>query len=368
MKLFKFLCLILILNLIGLYLISDRILNQFRKSEGLQRQKIAFSNNKYLMPSSVSEQPTFSGKLSKNFSEADCKNVPKFPKSSTESPLENKLAAPWPESYVKIYRQLFNPKSFSLNALSFSCHYNEKNDEWNKIFQTQLLKRFQDYTVIDKNGLFVEYKFDYRALDYPLKAPWRSAFAQGRVLAGLSYIYSVSPSKELRQLMDAVFQSFLPNNRNYEVSFYDSHNYLWLDEYPLPNTDKPSSYVLNGHIWALLGIYEYWKITDNNKAEKLLREAIETVRDNISLFRFSGRVNCYDLKTCELDYDTQRAHRQIGWLHEITGHPSFLLHYKVFKRDHEIMKRYKNIQNECKKNILSKIKCSWNLKELLTSF
>lgn len=361
MKMFISGSLIFILSFaLSSFLIADRFLNQIRKEEFIHRKEIAKDWSKFEKKSSGKAMiPIFTGTLNKNVKDFSCSNIEDFPKETDHSStLEEKLAYPWTDLYVKKFKQPLSPFTFSQNAFSFYCHGHKKSPRWRIEFIEQLLSRLKEYLVIEKKGTFFEYRFPFKPLDYQMPVPWRSAFAQGTILAGLVHLQEKSPSKEITFLMDQIFNALVPKSRNYEVSFKDKRGYRWFDEYPLPGSDV-TSYILNGHIGVIIGVYYYWNHTANIEAERLLRESIETVRDHLIFFRYVGRVNCYDLRTCELDYAFQRAFIQMGSLSELTSHPSFEITGYLLKRDYEAMLKYREALNFCKKNVANKILCAW---------
>jgi hypothetical protein len=99
---------------------------------------------------------------------------------------------------------------------------------------------------------------------------------------------------------------------------------LWLDEYPGP-TMSPSSRVLNGHLYAIYGIWEYWRQTQSSVAAALFRDAVKTVRRYVLRgFRNPGWASSYALSG---DVPSDRYHaihvNQLLHLHALTGDPVF---------------------------------------------
>ena len=346
------------------FLLADQFLHKLRRDEYNHRIKLAKEWKTYLADGKSSESRLFPGKISKSFREYGCKDIPDFPESELNSELEKKLSEPWPSTYTNKFKQKFSPRTFNTNAFSFFCFSQKKSRKWKEVFLKQIIARLEEYSVEDKGALFFEYRFPFHPLDYDMPKKWRSAFAQGQILAGLILINEKYPSNKTKSLIERYFQSFIPKNRAYEVVSEDSRGYLWLDEYPLPG-NRPTSFVLNGHIWGLLGVYYYWDVYKSVEAEKILRASIETVRDNIFFYRFEGRTNCYDMRTCELDYEPSRAFTQLGWLYEITNNKSFHNAQILFRRDYETNVRYRKALSDCKKSFLKKLICSWSMEELL---
>lgn len=100
-------------------------------------------------------------------------------------------------------------------------------------------------------------------------APWYSAISQGRALALFSLLGD-------RAHADELVATLRPGSR---VSRQDGAD-LWLEEYPT----SPPDPVLNGDVFALFGLYDYWRLTGSPEAEDLVVRNIETVRRHLGEF------------------------------------------------------------------------------------
>nr|MBP7434483.1 hypothetical protein [bacterium] len=121
---------------------------------------------------------------------------------------------------------------------------------------------------------------------------WYSGMAQGRALNLLSMLYEITGRKQYLEAADHTFDSILSLqtlNDDPWISTIDENNYFWIEEYP---TDEPA-HVLNGFIFALYGIYEYWIQTESELAEILLNRSIKTLKDHLDLYRRPGEVSKY---------------------------------------------------------------------------
>ncbi len=105
--------------------------------------------------------------------------------------------------------------------------------------------------------------------DWQTKAPWYSAMAQGMLL-------SVFTRANNKLLAEGAFQGLLT------LTTTDAEGNLWLKEYP------QDPYVLNGHIYATIGLYEYETKWSNTK---LHIAALNTIYRTAPLF-LSSRIYC----------------------------------------------------------------------------
>ena len=153
---------------------------------------------------------------------------------------------------------------------------------------------------VDVDGaLFFPYRFDFVLHGNPtdvMHAPWYSAMAQGQALSAFVALYAATGEPGYRRAADATFASFLdsgdPRGGGPWVTFVDSDGYLWLEEY----AKGPPMQVLNGHIFATFGLYDYARLTDEPPARRLFDAAVTTVRRYGEAFRHPGGLSSYCLR------------------------------------------------------------------------
>lgn len=130
----------------------------------------------------------------------------------------------------------------------------------------------------------------YKGRTKELKAPWYSAMAQGQAMSLLVRAYDQtkktnyldSAKKGLKLFSRPVKAGGLL--RKFEGKFW------FYEEYPT----EPASYVLNGFIYSLVGLYDVAAVSGSRKAKKLYDRGIQTLRRMISLYDLGNRT-AYDL-------------------------------------------------------------------------
>jgi hypothetical protein len=154
--------------------------------------------------------------------------------------------------------------------------------------------------------------------DYPPEAqygPWFNAMSQGLALSFFVRLWQETGGQVHMDAARQVFRSFnrIPGRyRDTWVSYVDDRRYLWLEHYPMPRPD----HVLNAHLHAIFGIYEYWQATRSTTARRILEGAITTMRDNASRYRRRGTLSLYGLRHRE----TIRKYHQIHiWQLKLLG-------------------------------------------------
>src|SRR6266568_8811655 len=104
------------------------------------------------------------------------------------------------------------------------------------------------------------------------------------------------------------------------VSTVDSLGYLWIEEYPLAH-----DHTLNGYLFALFGLYEYWLATGSSDAETLLMGGVATLHQYLPQVRNPGGISLYCLKHHVQSIGYHHIHIwQLRLLGQITGDTFFI--------------------------------------------
>ncbi len=156
---------------------------------------------------------------------------------------------------------------------------------------------------------------------YDISTPWVSAMDQGQCLSFFLRYYQITGESYYLKKAHKIFKYFNVSVKDGGFKKVDSKGFLWFEEYP----STPSSYVLNGFIYALYGLYDYFRITKNKTAKIFIDESNKTLIDNIhkyDCFYWSK----YDLLKKELVryYYQKNVHvPQLKSLYLLTGNEIF---------------------------------------------
>jgi hypothetical protein len=148
---------------------------------------------------------------------------------------------------------------------------------------------------------YFPYDFDFAVVgdtSETLRAPWYSGMAQGRALSTFVRLYQATGDLKWRDAADSTFASLnqAPSGSAPYGVHLDAQGRLWLEEYPR-NPVADSEEVLNGHIYALFGLFDYWQLTNSTVAQDLIRGAINTVAQTaMSQFRRVNASSVYSLR------------------------------------------------------------------------
>lgn len=154
----------------------------------------------------------------------------------------------------------------------------------------------REHALVARNAWW--YAFDFTVKGERLKAPWFNAMTNGLVLSFFVRMYRVFGDPADLAAATMIFRSFQKLSPGTPwVGRVDGRGYLWLEHYPGGVHLK----VLNAHMYALFGLYEYWQLTTARHlpvvtaARRVLEGAITTIKDNGWRFRRPGQVSRYCL-------------------------------------------------------------------------
>lgn len=195
---------------------------------------------------------------------------------------------------------------------------------------------FLDTGAEEAGALYFPYTFDFHLhgdQQQLMKAPWYSGMAQGMALSAYVRFYQITHAEECLHISTKIFKSFTHFDHDKDspwVVYVDGDGYYWIEEYPM----WPPANTLNGFIFAIFGLYEYYLLTRDAEAETVLQAAITTIEHYIPSFRRQGRISLYCLKH---KVQSAKYHRirseQLNKLYYVTGEGFFRDTARGFMRD-----------------------------------
>ena len=171
-----------------------------------------------------------------------------------------------------------------------------------------------------------------------LKAPWYSALAQGNGISLLVRIYLETKEEKYLGTAQEAFESFLKIIDEGGVAYIDKNGYYWLEE----TIVEPPTHILNGFIWTLWGIYDYWLLTGDSSAKELFDKCLQTLKNNLGIFDV-GFWSLYEQSRTKMKMLASPFYHslhivQLKILYKMTNEPIFL--------------EYANKWEKCKNNWL----------------
>lgn len=209
------------------------------------------------------------------------------------------------------------------------------NDEYlsrSEVYADKLISISIEY----KNACYLPYGFTINAhgsADHIMEAPWYSGMAQGVALSAMVRLYKITGDEKYLNFAHKLFASF----KNYGKGeliwtvFIDEDGYYWIEEYPGTIPDR----VLNGFIFAIFGLYDYYDLTKSKDCKKYLNASLTTIENYIEQFRNPGELGSYCLKHRHIDKTYHFIHiEQLTDLYNITGNDYFLQVAEEFYNDY----------------------------------
>ena len=213
---------------------------------------------------------------------------------------------------VNYYGSLeYNPVVIAQFALSF---YNGKEiintDDSNHFLE--IASFLCDY-ISDDGG--APYNFEYSIHGIPLNNPWYSAMAQGHILSVFSRAYLINGEEKYILKGKKVFD-FMVNSCKVDLaSFTQLHpdltkyqDYYIYEEY----VAKIGNYVLNGNLFALIGLHDWYELTNNSEVLNAFLDGCKTIELLLPYYDYYGTTS-YDLvhlvnNTNWIEFDSTYAH------------------------------------------------------------
>ncbi len=155
---------------------------------------------------------------------------------------------------------------------------------------------------------------------YHLAPPWVSAMSQGQGMSVLLRAYQLTSEQRFLDSAFRAFEAFHHDLLEGGVCTRDEHGAVWFEEFP----SSPASHVLNGFIFALWGLYDLYRATNNADALNYWNSGILTLRKN--LYRYDWRSwSRYDLIRDEkAAWDYHQTHiLQLTIMERLTGEKIF---------------------------------------------
>jgi len=172
-----------------------------------------------------------------------------------------------------------------------------------------------------------------RAQMYGCKIPWVSALAQGQGISVLVRAYSLTQNEKYLLAARHSLGAFKVPMKDGGVLSVDDDNDWWYEEYACAKS-KPSG-VLNGFIFALLGIYDFHLMMGDKVSKQLFEEGISTLRNHLRDFDTNCpyKLTYYDRQKHIVAFPYHLLHiKLVKILHDITGKEIFKIYQKKWER------------------------------------
>jgi len=217
----------------------------------------------------------------------------------------------------------YNPVAVAQYGLGHYNLFKKTSDKKNFNIFLKQADWLVDNLEVNQKGLKVwMHHFDWEYKEN-LKSPWYSALSQGQGISLLIRAYLETRDKKYLNSANLAFQSFLKETKQGGVKYRNKDGYVWLEEYIV----EPPTNILNGFIWALWGVYDYYLLTGDISAKRLYYDCLKTLKNNLKEYD-TGFWSLYDLSQNKLKSLAspfyQKLHVvQLKILYKLTKEPLF---------------------------------------------
>lgn len=240
-----------------------------------------------------------------------------------------------------------NPVSTSQAARKYLEEYKETGDDAYKELFFNCSDWLVENAVVKENYSVWEYSDVITYPNFTLYPPWVSSMAQGLGVAVLAHAYDLTDNEEYLRAAKLALEAFFIPVEDGGVLQIDEDGGWWYLEYGYKGEPKPRT--LNGFIYSLIGLREYYEITNDGDALLLFNKGAEELKRHLDEYD-TGSYTVYDLVGTPASKFYHEIHvEQMLTMYNLTGDPIFLQY-------HEKWTDYKNsLGNVLKKNILNRL-------------
>ena len=164
-----------------------------------------------------------------------------------------------------------------------------------------------------------------------LSPGWVNANSQGLIQSFLSRFHRLTGAEgrlDDAGLLLGAFEQRQDDRRWFTI--VTPKGYVWFEHWP----GGRWVHVLNGHLNALFGLYDYWYETGSPEAERYFLGGARTIRDKLERFRRKGHLSRYSLSGLEGSLHYHHTHiQQLRLLARMTGDDWFSRQAALFVRD-----------------------------------
>jgi heparosan-N-sulfate-glucuronate 5-epimerase len=188
------------------------------------------------------------------------------------------------------------------------------------------------------NYSILQYEFPYPP--YNMTSPWRSAMAQGQAAQALIDTYKVTQEEKYLNGAKKLISSLFVDVSNGGITYKSPTEGWWYEEYVGKSGVEPR--VLNGMMYTLLGIYEYYNYTHDHDSKYLFDKGILALDRNLPRYDNRG-YSYYDALGRPATIQYHKVHIDLlGKLYNITKD-------EIFKAFHDRWKNF-NLNMQIPKN------------------
>jgi hypothetical protein len=185
-----------------------------------------------------------------------------------------------------------NPVTTVAQANEFYENYKSNNNQSAKTYFLNNVNWLVNNAVQKQHYALLQYNFPIP--HYNINSIWFSAMANGQALQVLIKAHEIT--QDLRYLIAAksLLNAFFVEVKHGGITYKDSPNDWWYEEYASNGKYAKNSRVLNGMLFTVLAIYDYYKYTNDADAKLLFDKGVNSLKKELSKYNNNG-YSYYDL-------------------------------------------------------------------------
>ncbi len=200
---------------------------------------------------------------------------------------------------TKLHGQaVYHPVNSSWYINQMLSSYHESNNQlyFDRAIATS--KYLIKWSITDDNGaVWFPYRFSHAVRTLRLGTPWYSGMAQGMMTSVFVNLYDATGDEYWKSMASGTGKSFdQPKVESgpwfHNVALLDGKKFVYYEEYPAL-ADGQNAHVVNGHIYALYGLYDYYRISGDKHVRWLFDVGASSIRDSFGAYRNPGKPSWY---------------------------------------------------------------------------
>lgn len=159
--------------------------------------------------------------------------------------------------------------------------------QWLSVNDFESIEKYKkilfENSIVNENEILFLYKFYnplHQNIKEMMKPDWVSGFAQGLGLLFFSRYYKNTDNEILEKIRNGLLSERI-------IDYLDNGECVLFHEY------ERKCDALNGHIYAIYGLYEHWYWTNSELSLELIKKGIEYIVRNFNKYRNEGNASYY---------------------------------------------------------------------------
>lgn len=239
--------------------------------------------------------------------------------------------------YIGLQR---NPVTTSIKALDYYNEYKKTGAEILKIYFINNANWIVENAVYHPNGDFSILQYNFPWPFYNIESPWRSGMAQALAIQVLLKAHELTNTSEYLGTAKLLLNSFFVDVKSGGVTYKEDvsgegspaqvsdiralygtkgSQGWWYEEYAADNQGSMVSKVLNGMMFSVLGVYDYYQYTKDPEAKFLFDNGIVALKNDLLYYDNNG-FSYYDILKTPASEKYHKIHVELlQQLYDITG-------------------------------------------------